>query len=445
MFVERKAELILPSGFDNIESYAATLEEYLSSELVQSLLNGHPNEIAKSGPPLAWNEWWKWASSLNSGDIPLHLTESIKLDLPGSLSKLLRDASRLALPRASVPHIPLPRPLPKGQTPKKVHEVRHFSKLIAELSADIGVDNIVDVGSGQGYLSLELASKHGLNVLALDFSEVQTSGSIHWAQQAKEQNLKLSHVTHHISQATLPGLVQNWIDGRHLARSNRNVIVIGLHACGSLTVEVLRACMDNMKPQDDGAADHWKIKACAIVGCCYNMLSDHDKHVSRLTAPPLPSDAFQLAAQPWLPPSPAELSLTLKKITYRALFGRLLYEKDIELPTDTRVRRLKDSAYSNWGTYIQAASSRMGVSPQLLDINSVWTEEMRQLSTTVSMLHVLRSKLGPVIESWILLDRYVWLCEQLEEPGLASVEMKWVFDSGISARSAVFIVKVLHY
>ncbi|KZO96923.1 hypothetical protein CALVIDRAFT_104640 [Calocera viscosa TUFC12733] len=433
----------LPHGFDDLDVYATELKEYLSSPLVQSLLNGHPNEIAKSGPPLAWAAWWNWACSLTAHDILVFAGDQASFELPDTISNLIDDAARLALPRASVQRQPLPQPLPKGQTPKKVHEVQQFSQLIAQLAKVTNASRVVDVGAGQGYLSLELASKHGENVLALDFSEAQTSGSIHWAQRAKQQNLKLTHVTHHISRGTLPGLVRDWLqtEDSNASSYDKDIIVVGLHACGSLTVEVMRACIDNIKAQNSSARAGWNVEACAIVGCCYNMLSEDDKHLSILDAPFLPSDAFQLAAQPWLPPTPPDLSLTVRKITYRALLGRLLHQRSVSLPADARVRRLKDSAYTSWDAYVTAACNRMGIDAQMLGDQSTWTEDMERIAAGLSILHILRAKLGPVIESWILLDRYIWLREQLEAPGLASVELQWVFDSAISARSAAFIVK----
>ncbi|XP_051062358.1 probable methyltransferase-like protein 25 isoform X2 [Phodopus roborovskii] len=67
---------------------------------------------------------------------------------------------------------------------KKSHEVQAMSELICSIADYCGLKQIIDVGSGKGYLSSFLSLKYGLNVYGIDSSNTNTHG-------AKERNRKL--------------------------------------------------------------------------------------------------------------------------------------------------------------------------------------------------------------------------------------------------------------
>ncbi|XP_060233958.1 probable methyltransferase-like protein 25 isoform X2 [Meriones unguiculatus] len=67
---------------------------------------------------------------------------------------------------------------------KKSHEVQAMSELISSIADYCGLKQIIDVGSGKGYLSSFLSLKYGLNVYGIDSSNTNTHG-------AKERNRKL--------------------------------------------------------------------------------------------------------------------------------------------------------------------------------------------------------------------------------------------------------------
>ncbi|XP_064089296.1 probable methyltransferase-like protein 25 isoform X2 [Macrobrachium nipponense] len=61
---------------------------------------------------------------------------------------------------------------------KKTHEVETMSRVISRLAKGCGVDWIVDLGSGKGYLSTSLTLQYNLNVVAIDSSEENTSNAM---------------------------------------------------------------------------------------------------------------------------------------------------------------------------------------------------------------------------------------------------------------------------
>ncbi|XP_070848223.1 probable methyltransferase-like protein 25 [Chaetodon trifascialis] len=67
---------------------------------------------------------------------------------------------------------------------KKSHEVQSMSEVVAWLARRCGVKQVIDVGSGKGYLSSFLSLQYGLQVYGIDSSSTNTHG-------AQERNRKL--------------------------------------------------------------------------------------------------------------------------------------------------------------------------------------------------------------------------------------------------------------
>ena len=140
---------------------------------------------------------------------------------------------------------------------------------------------------------------------------------------------------------------------------------------------------------------------------------------------------LQLAAQvpsEWMrnEQSYKEARLALRKIVWRALLEDRL-QAHWRSPQDTtsgstsgsrtpeddrptgRLGRLSDSAYATWDAFASAAQRKMGSTcPESMLLNNP------VLGGRVEVFHVLRCIVGPVVESLILLDRLVWLREELQ-------------------------------
>ncbi|XP_076015084.1 putative methyltransferase-like protein 25 [Genypterus blacodes] len=67
---------------------------------------------------------------------------------------------------------------------KKSHEVQFMSEVVGSLAQHCGVKQVIDVGSGKGYLSSFLSLRYGLQVYGIDSSITNTHG-------AQERNRKL--------------------------------------------------------------------------------------------------------------------------------------------------------------------------------------------------------------------------------------------------------------
>jgi hypothetical protein len=153
-----------------------------------------------------------------------------------------------------------------GMSDKKIHEVELLAQLIKTIGDEHGVSQVLDLGSGQGYLSRILAFKHGMRVLAVDMSEIQTKGAERFDQRAlkalslDEQQGSLKHVTEMVTPDNVGDVLSKWGDG---GKDDQRWIVCGLHTCGDLATSIFRLFATSDQIQ-------WAVN----VGCCYHFLSE---------------------------------------------------------------------------------------------------------------------------------------------------------------------------
>lgn len=153
-----------------------------------------------------------------------------------------------------------------------------------------------------------------MNILALDWSDIQSQGAAK-REKAKGRSVRtipepsrvldigslddhasrstgtLDYKTVNITSDTLLAATNEWIHNsssfgaqQECAPESRTpvpVLFVALHACGSLTLDILRAFV--AKHNDRVADRHWTPEAAVIVGCCYNLLRPdgthpHDRH-----------------------------------------------------------------------------------------------------------------------------------------------------------------------
>ncbi|KAG8743339.1 hypothetical protein FRC10_012218 [Ceratobasidium sp. 414] len=456
----------LPTGFelDKTDDYISRLLSFLTSSLVESLIFAHPNEIAVKGEWLSpdsdsTGSWWSWAGNV------------IPNDRRTLIDSLIDSATGRDMPAHPTLDIATPT-ISRGMSPKKAHEVDRLGKLIdqtfSRLQSQTKTRLIVDVGAGQGYLSYRLAATPGTRVLALDGDESQTEGaalrgqglSHARRQQARkdggvEQGQSQQSVTHRtlfITSDSLSRAVDEWVSGLDLDLDSGaavDVLVTGLHACGSLTPAVLRCFVDLMQ---GGAGRTWRPSALALVGCCYNLMHDpNDFPLSQTTTQAatlhlslkLTPNHLQLAAQ-----CPAQWSrsasereraaLARCKIVWRALLARMLQARPDSASTN-RLGRLPDRAYASWEVFVGMACTKMEVLPP--STGEGLGAGVETLAFQLELLHVLRALIGPVIESLIVMDRAVYLAEQVALG--TKVRVVNVFDqlSSGSTRNIALVVE----
>jgi hypothetical protein len=402
--------------------------EFLAQPVVQQLLSIHPNDAALSSfnPPNEWSHWWvhppDWrdliavtSSSTNAMSPDIAVTSSST----NAIRPLLAQIAALQLPRDPIPVPPLIAQSTRSMSPKKHHEVTRMTDYIARLlstrfpTLDPAHVRLVDIGAGQGYVTRALHAHLGSHTLALDADHAQTTGA-----ETRTSTARITHRTLHITPDTLLHAIDDWIPTT-TSDVPVPVLFIALHACGSLTPDILRAFLRAR------AAPHplWTPLAVVAVGCCYNLLHPADFPLAPLSPPPvLPLAAYHLAAQipsHWSdsPQSLAAAALSIRKVVWRALLARL--SADIvdhtpnplgtgSTPAMQRLGRLRDAAYLSWPDFLAIAGPKLGA-----DFSAHDHGRNPLLERRLEVLHVLRCLLGPVIESLIVLDRVAWVRAEL--------------------------------
>ncbi|CAL4891017.1 unnamed protein product [Urochloa decumbens] len=196
--------------------------------------------------------------------------------------------------------------LAQGMNSKKKHEIENLAAVVHAIAKSCGAKTVVDVGSGQGYLAQALSFEYKLPVVAIDASSHHASVTIaraerikkHYAAKCVEKQLLTVPRTvtcHVLSSDTLAAVTLDACKDDHLehvretkactskspqilesTQSSPSLILAGLHACGDLSVNMLRVFV---------ACE--QVKALVSVGCCYNLLSE-DSYEDTNTCPGFP-------------------------------------------------------------------------------------------------------------------------------------------------------------
>jgi len=178
--------------------------------------------------------------------------------------------------------------------------------VVHAIAKSCGAKTVVDVGSGQGYLAQALSFEYQLPVVAIDASSHHASVTVARAERIKKyyaakcvekQFLKVPRTItcHVLSSDTLAAVTLGACkddNGEHLretkactekspqiqepTQSSPPLILAGLHACGDLSVNMLRVFVSCEQ-----------VKALVSVGCCYNLLSE-DSYEDTNTCPGFP-------------------------------------------------------------------------------------------------------------------------------------------------------------
>lgn len=105
----------------------------------------------------------------------------------------------------------------------------------------------------------------------------------------------------------------------------------------------------------------------------------------------------------------------LRKIVWRALLQDVLEERS-ELVEESgpgtsveRIGRLNNAAYADWGTFCNVVRAKLHLQHYDLPATPPLSSGRK-----VEVFHVLKCILGPVVESFILLDRLAWMLEELD-------------------------------
>ncbi|KAI8622580.1 methyltransferase domain-containing protein [Chytriomyces sp. MP71] len=395
-----------------------------------------------------------------------------------------------------------------GMSRKKLHEVERFSNVISDFvraSSDAGSSHVrvVDVGAGQGYLTHRLSAE--FPCVAVDFDQIQTVGSV--ARGQKIQKGKLNDVrkgtfdeargdsvtdsrkeviyrTIRIDAEKLTDLLRDLSDESD-AETCTDFMLVGLHACGDLSATAMIKTFE--------ACD--SVQLMAVVPCCFNLLTEPEDLVqlslcsydrSREYGFPMSKDvadsmfahnlslghkARNLSCQNFDRFDAAGIECNLTGHYKRSLLDALLWHFNLEpkakagtitsLPTSSneprerkqhkfRLGKLPLEAFEgDFVAYATAALDRLGLAGCVAREEILAFTQLPQFVNAkrqIFVVHCVKSLLSRVLESLVLMDRYLAIIEtgaRLKERKGIDVECRMLnlFDIGESPRNMVFLVR----
>ncbi|XP_065624881.1 uncharacterized protein LOC112026938 isoform X2 [Quercus suber] len=444
--------------------------------------------------------------------------------------------------------------LAQGMNMKKKHEVEVLSAVVNSIADSARGHTIVDVGAGQGYLAQVLSFQYQHSVVAID--ACSHHGSItdaraerikkHYAAQMRKSetgnwslNVPKTITCRVMSIGMLKALTgmslhkddaeqlrpfeedNAKLEGEKLksscnANNDTSLVLAGLHACGDLSVTMLKTFLDCKE-----------VKAIVSIGCCYNLLSEEgiDKTETQCGFPMsagvksagfslgknsrdlacqsaerwrgMEKDAglnnfelhsfraaFQMVLCKYYPevmitnPSIGRQGKTLRRRQHRKVEYPLNHKeiacpslhsntkgscrniepKELEtdknsglaLDTDvlfhghsssksTRCEGPKSvDKYALFEKFSQSGLCRLGLKPsQDIKFHEIW-KEAEPFAELIGPYWSLRAALGPLLETFLLLDRLLFLQEQGSS---LEVIMLPIFDPEVSPRNVAIIAK----
>ncbi|KAG1179940.1 hypothetical protein G6F70_008476 [Rhizopus microsporus] len=361
---------------------------------------------------------------------------------PESLRNYIEKTRDLSLPRNEEPfqnnQANISKQILGGMSDKKIHEVELMGQLIKQVANERGITSVIDLGSGQGYLSRALAFDHGFDVVAVDMSEIQTKGAIRFDEKAKKQardksEMSIRHVTEKVTPENVSQvLASTGLDG------NKKWLVTGLHTCGDLSPTIFRLFTESDK-----------ISCMVNVGCCYNALTPSGFPMSSLLREKkmeLKSTARVLACHSpsrWLEGEPCIEAFD--NYFFRALLQEMLVERELSDINDPPILgRIKQN--KEFTSFVAASLKRLKLPPDTITEQEARDHYLKakekQADKQFVTLWTLRALLASIVESIILVDRWLYLEESVSSLENSQHKGVWaypLFDQVASPRNVVYV------
>lgn len=383
----------------------------------RDVLDARPGDCDNGAPaPLVARGWASFLLSLDDAD--LDSLEAYGLGgpwpdtTPTTLRALLDRVREVCALPSFAPAAPS-RPPRKGETPRKRAQIDAFARLVLPLTSR--ATRVVDVGSGHGHLTREIAAQAALPVVGLE-RDATLAGRARELSSGASPALPTFEVTDVLR------------DGLPLTAGD---LVIGLHACGELG-DALAAAVARA-----GAS-------LAFVGCCLQKRRATSRH-------PLCVPAPELTAALDLPRALLGLSnLAARDEGVEATRAENLAGRERRLALNWLLAggpgRLRLGAEID-GLNRRAAHDELPVlvgrafalrgwpapSPEAIDEAARWA---RTAHARARRLSLPRAMLARVLEVYVLLDRAL----HLEEHGL-SVRVGTLFPASVSARNLALVAQ----
>lgn len=306
--------------------------------------------------------------------------------------------------------------LNRKMTPKKQHELAAVKSQID----DDSFHTIIDIGGGVGHLSSVLIDEKNIHSYCLDKDEdLLNNGRKRLEKWLPSQQDKISFVPLDIQPGTSFPFET---DAAH-------TLMVGLHSCGTLSVEVLRQAVEK------------KIAHVYNVGCCYHHLGDRYNlsKIAQNQGLQFSKEAFHLAAHSYHIMTESDWQQRLKVKGFRYALHLFLHDRfDLSFTAVGNAKSADyEGAFSAYAKKYHTGQELYSVSEDELD--QFYVNECVQNKIRIQIVaDIIREQLGRLIEMYLVVDRAMYL----EENGY-QVEFIENFDRKISPRNLSIIGHLL--
>ncbi len=301
--------------------------------------------------------------------------------------------------------------------PKKQHEIRRLAPHVHDLYHTLGVREVVDVGGGIGLFAQTMNNNYQLPVTSVDMNaEFQRTGRLRHAKNARDPK----NIVRYLNMKVEDG-------GDFEKLLGENVLPVGLHTCGPLAVDIIRA----------GA--HAKVPGLVNFGCCYQTLDTRSdfQNISTFAQHNAPlwlnQFALTLSCRAHRKMDEKTYDLKLKVKLYRYAVHILLTDH-YGLANVLSLGNSPHSLYERpFSSYALEQLRRLSVkaSHTELELDNFFAQENVQRTIhRMIAAGLIRNALGRVLELYLLLDRAIYL----EENGY-DVSVAEFFDEHVSPRN----------
>lgn len=290
----------LPEQFQSLEEYAHALCDFAESPVATLMRTATATRFLLDDtfhklPP----EWIPHLEALSLDQLAhLPLGKHVEDEWPQSLVEFVRAGHDLVVRRvpnegamqqleSEIPDLKSQSALSHAMKAKKFQESKTFAPLVARFARALGVSHAVDIGAGKGYFSQLLAFCFDMQVVGVDINEKLTAGAaqrlahvatLQERQQQRQQSEvpsressgssssseaaggSYSPLTIAVGPETPPNVL---FEG---ANPSDGYLLVGMHCCGNLTPNMLRIF-----------AQQPALTGMMQLGCCYHKLTEEDE------------------------------------------------------------------------------------------------------------------------------------------------------------------------
>eukprot|EP00092_Neocalanus_flemingeri_P008373 GFUD01009029.1.p1 GENE.GFUD01009029.1~~GFUD01009029.1.p1 ORF type:complete len:448 (-),score=110.48 GFUD01009029.1:124-1467(-) len=388
--------------------------------------------------PIDWFEFLKKLTTEDFNDI--FINQEVTTNLPSNVKNFIETYNLLKNPvkKCSLSNSSLSFKQKRGINLKKEHEIINFANFIDQKGLASDVTNIVDIGSGLGYLGEELTRK-GYKVIGIEGSE----GHSERAENRKKQNESHNFDTFHLKIDEGPECLQ-----KLSSLVPDKTCLVGLHCCGDLTPQLLR-----IFTKINGFSN------LMLVSCCYHKMSPSKDGLENFPLSAKLKEAVKSVEDPgvfggfmlrlgaqetvrrWSAMGPAEHEKHKNNVGFRAVLEKVAKDNDIELKKKKR-KGVLQSDFDNIDAFKDSLPKRYNIDENKLDLfNEKISECYDENSEHFDLFEIitgLQFLLQSVIENLIHMDRILYL-EQLRD--FSECEIVEIFDDTISPRNKVIYAK----